>query len=163
MPERSNRLRRWLEQERPWPDALTAVLLVPLGVVSAVWGLGERASLGGSFLRFEAAAVLVAAAGILALATGANRAFWMAYELIHLHRVDAEIEDLPALIHGVPFAVASAACFALMLMLPIKNRYEQLATGLIIAAVVGLVLFLLVPLALGIGRALEGSEPGSQG
>jgi hypothetical protein len=133
-----------------WPDLLTAILLVPLGLGAVGYGLLCRAALGKGFISYETIALLIIAGGLAALQGGSARAVALVFPRLWM----LEDETCPTIRSGFPFLALGFSCLMLGAFLPERRgSISGTAFVLLISGAGGIMLALLVPLAMALGRA----------
>jgi hypothetical protein len=150
MSDRQESLRRWWQHARQWPDLLTALLLAPLGLGFAVWGLVARASFGEGLVWFEVTALAIAMVGGLAYAVGVSPVFGLMVTTPIGEPTVLTSRDFPALFPGIPFLLLSGACLALAAALLAKEHFAPVAAALLTCSGLGLA----VPVTCGLARAI---------
>jgi hypothetical protein len=155
MSDRQESHRSWWQRARSWPDLLTALLLVPLGLGFAVWGLIVRPPLGEGLLWFEVTALVIAVIGALAYAVGVSPVFGLMVTTPLGEPSVLANRDFPALFPGIPFLLLSGACFALAVMLLPNEHFAPVPAALLKCSGLSLALGFAVPITCGLARALD--------
>jgi hypothetical protein len=124
-----------------WPDKLTAILLLFLGIAASGYGLMIKSSLASGFFRYEIFALTIIVAGIWAFRGGIRQALEAIYPRMGENLPPTE--EMPSIAYGLPFFVFGLACF-LLAAVGFNAGGHAALVGTLTAAATGSIVFSLI-------------------